>query len=358
MSNPIFSSKLYRRDLAEARRLEERLRLHFDVDEARVIVAGAGLDPTKITIAGSPAAAWAAILDHAAKEFELEALLASAERNLRPAPKDADMHSAIEGVRLAAEGSGSVSPMRLLLSGDRPFLGRTTLRGFVPELRNWHSAASILVVRGEPDSGRTETQILLEDGSDPAHEKFVLLDESISLDSTLRAIWRVAGVPGAVPSAGQETLTTESAMLTDFWIDVKDALETNDRFLWVVFDDLDKGPGRIAVRTLAEVLAIRFRDVRFQRRIRLVMLGYPEPQLPSKVIAAHVRNDTTEKIDDTHVRAFVDFCTTVAGKTLGDATNTATDICAKAKARMNDVVPYLEALNGELRIWYRGQSWN
>jgi hypothetical protein len=355
VANPIFESRRYRRDLAEARALEEQLRLRFpDVAEARVIVGGAALDDTKIAMTGAPSTFWAAILDFAAKLLELQNLFASVERNLRPAPKDADVRNAIERVRQVAEATGSLSPMRLLLSGDRPFLGRTTLRGLVAELRNWNSSASILVVRGEPDSGRTETQLLLDEGRDAAREKFVLLDEQMPLESTFRAIWRNAGAAGNAPSLGQEPLTTESAMLMDFWTDVKEALETNDRLLWVLFDDLDKGAGRIAVRTLAEVLAIRLKDVSFQRRLRLVMLGYPDPQLPAKVTATLVRNDTIEKIDDSHVRAFVDFCAKVAGKNLGDTALAATDICTKAKAKASDVVPYLEALNGELRAWYRG----
>lgn len=354
MANPIFESERYRRDLLEARALEDQLRLRFpDVAESRVIVGGAGLDHTQIDMTGAPSTFWAAILDFAAKQRELGNLLNSVESNLRLAPKDAEMRTTIERVRQVALAGGSLSPMRLLLSGDRPFLGRTTLRGFVSELRNWDSAASILVVRGEPDSGRTETQILLHEGRDRTREKFVLLHEMIPLNSTLRVIWKEAGVPGTAPSAGQEPLTTESAMLLDFWTDVKDALETNDRFLWVLVDDLDKGPGRIAVRALAEVLAIRFKDVSFQRRIRLVLLGYPEPQLPAKVAATFVRNDTTEKIEDSHVHAFIDFCAKAKGKILSDTKAAARDICAKANAKTSDVVPYLEALNGELRVWYQ-----
>jgi hypothetical protein len=354
MANPIFESTRYRRDLPEARALEDQLRLRFpDVAESRVIVGGAGLDDTQVDMTGAPSTFWAAILDFAARLLELENLLNSVERNLRPVPKDADMRTAIDRVRQVALAGGSLSPMRLLLSGDRPFLGRTTLRGFISELRNWDSPASILVVRGEPDSGRTETQILLDEGRDRTREKFVLLHELLPLNSALRVIWREAGVPGPEPSAGQEPLTTESATLFDFWTDVKIALETNDRFLWVLVDDLDKGPGRIPVRALAEVLAIRFKDVSFQRRIRLVLLGYPEPQLPPKVGAMFVRNDTTEMIDDSHVRAFIDFCAKAKGKTLSDTAAAAGDICAKANAMTSDVVPYLEALNGELRTWYQ-----
>jgi hypothetical protein len=355
VANPIFASKRYRRELAEARALEEQLRLRFpDPGDARLIVGGAGLDVTQIALSGAPVTFWAAILDFAARTLELETLLNSAEQQLRPAPKDAEVRNALQRVREVTESNGSLSPMRLLLSGDRPFLGRTSLRELVPELRNWNSSASILVVRGEPDSGRTETQILLDEGRDTAREKFVLLDEQLPLESSLRAIWKSAGAAGTAPALGQEPLTTESAALLDFWTDVKDALETNDRCLWVLFDDLDKGAGRIAVRTLAEVLAIRLKDVSFQRRIRLVMLGYPEPQLPGKVVASLVRNDTTDAIDDSHVRAFVDFCAKVAGKNLGDPAAAATDICAKATAKTSAVVPYLEALNAELRAWHKG----
>lgn len=355
MANPILESKRYRRDLAEARALEDLLRQRFPVvAEVRVIVGGAGLDDTQIDMMGAPSTFWAAVLDFTAKLLELPKLLDSVERNLRPAPKDAEVRNAIDRVRQVAEADGSLSPMRLLLSGDRPFLGRTTLRGMLAELRNWNSSASILVVRGDPDSGRTETQLLLNEGRDTVRERFVLLDEQMPLESTLRAIWRNAGAAGNAPSLGQEPLTTESAMLTDFWTDVKEALETNDRLMWLLFDDLDKGAGRIAVRALAEVLATRLKDVSFQARLRLVLLGYPDPQLPAKVPATLVRNDVTEKIDDSHVRAFVDFCAKVAGKNLGDTALAATDICTKAKAKTSAVVPYLEALNGELRSWYRG----
>jgi hypothetical protein len=356
VANPIFESRLYRRDLAEARALEKELRLRFpDVVDARLVVGGAGLDHTQIAMAGSPSAIWAAIFDFAAKLLELQKLLESVERQLRPAPKDAEVRAAIESVRRVAQADGSLSPMRLLLRGDSPFLGRTTLRGFVPELRNWNSSASILVVRGEADSGRTETQLLLDEGRDEAREMSTLLDEQMPLQSTMRAIWKSAGAAGEAPKLdSKETLTTESAVLIDFWTDVRQALHDKDRLLWVLFDDLDKGAGRSAVRLLAEVLAIRLTDVSFQRRIRLVMLGYPDPQLPAKVTAKLVRNDTIEPIDDSHVRAFVDYCAKTAGKNLADTATTATDICTKAKAKTSNVVPYLEALNGELRTWYQG----
>jgi hypothetical protein len=355
VANPIFESRRYRRDLAEARALEEHLRQRFpEVPEARNIAQIAGLDTTQIDISGAPSTFWGAILDFAARTLALEALLDSAESALRQPPKDAESRTAIMRVREVTQANGSLSPVRLLLSGDRPFLGRGMLRELVPELRNWSSSASILVVRGERDSGRTETQLLLDEGRDAAREKFVLLDELMPLESTLRAIWKSAGAAGTAPALGQEPLTTESATLLDFWTDVKEALETNDRCLWVLFDDLDKGAGRIAVRTLAEVLAIRLKDVSFQRRIRLVLLGYPDPQLPAKVVAALVRNDATDQIDESEVRAFVDFCAQTAGKTVSDPAAAATTICTKAKASTSAVVPYLEALNAELRAWYKG----
>ena len=60
MANPIFASKRYRRDLAEARALEEQLKLRFpEAVEARTIVGGAALDDTEIDMTGAPSTFWA-----------------------------------------------------------------------------------------------------------------------------------------------------------------------------------------------------------------------------------------------------------------------------------------------------------
>src|SRR5262249_49475992 len=110
VSNPIFDTPRFRRELAEARALEEQLRLRFDITEAGVIVGGAALDKTKIDMTGAPSTFWAAILDFAAARLAIEALLASVERNLRPAPQDADMRAVLDGVRQVDRAAGSLSP--------------------------------------------------------------------------------------------------------------------------------------------------------------------------------------------------------------------------------------------------------
>src|SRR5262249_12661545 len=160
--------------------------------------------------------------------------------------------------RNVASAGGSLQPTRLLLAGDRPFLGRMNLRAVVPEMQNWNGIASILVVRGAANTGRTETHVFLADRNT---DKLVVVDENLQFKSTLRQIWKAAGGAGEPPAVGHEPYTTASAELADFWTDVKEVLETLDRRLWIVFDDLDKGPGRMAVRALAEVLAVRLQDV-------------------------------------------------------------------------------------------------
>ena len=357
MAHPILDSEVYRRDIAEARELQRVLAMQFfDDQDIRTVLTTATISHADVTLTGPSSTIWAGILDFAAKEGKLADLLMGVEKNLNPRPRNQSVWDAIDGVRQVTEATGSLAPMRLLLKGDRPFLGRTTLRGMLTALRDWDSAASILVVRGEPDSGRTETQLLINEGRDDAREKLVLLDQNINFESGLRAIWKKAGADGEPPALAQETLTTESAKLMDFWIDVNSALEDKNRRLWVLFDDLDKGPGRVAARVLAEVLAIRLADVSFQQRIRLVLLGYPDDQLPSKVTAGLVRNDETDKvatIDATHVRDFIDFCTKVAGKKVADPDAAAADIHTKAKNKTSATVPYLQALNGALCDWYK-----
>jgi hypothetical protein len=350
--NLIFDSPQFRRDLPEARDLENEVRLRFDLDEARGIASAALLDVSNFNQTLPPKKYWADVFENASKVGSLEKLVESIEQALEPEPKDRKVREAIKRVREVDRAGGSLFPTRLLLTGDRPFLGRTKLRGILPELLNWNSAASILVVRGAADSGRTETHVLLGDNN---ADEFVYLDESLPLASTLRYIWKKSGATGEAPTPGPEPLTTEAATFIDFWTDVKVALDDEKKRLWVLFDDLDKGPGRVDVRALAEVLAIRLKDVTFQRRIRLVLLGYPDPQLPTKVANTFVRNDTTEDLDASHVRAFLDFCMKAAGKNFDDTSlqSKAAEICALAHANVNNVTPFLEALNTQLKEWYK-----
>jgi len=172
----------------------------------------------------------------------------------------------------------------------------------------------------------------------------------------MRAIWKESGAAGEAPVPGSEPLSTESALAADFWTDIKDALITHQRRLWVLFDDLDKGPGRADVRVLAEVLAVRLKDISFQQRIRLVLLGYPDPSLPKKVKPTLVRNDTTEDFEVTHVQAFLDYCLTLAGKNFDPASlpAKAKDLHDTARGLIDDDTPFSQALNQVLSEWHRG----
>ncbi|MFC4420131.1 effector-associated domain EAD1-containing protein [Cupriavidus pampae] len=357
MSHPILDHHLYRRDLPEAGELENQLRhKFFDAAATRNVLNRAGLDPVNINWDRPATSFWAEILDFAAGNHALDALLTAADQSLDPPPKHADLRAAIDRVRqYQAIGAPGV-PMRVLLSGDRPFLGRAMLRGLMPELANWDSNAAILVVRGNADSGRTETQFLLAEDRDRQSERIVLLHEDLPLQSTLLSIWREAGVPGTVPRIDADALSTETALFIDFWTEVKVALDDHDRRLWALFDDLDKGPDRKLVQQLAEVLAVRLRDKGFQQRFRLVLLGYPADNLPAKVPGALVRNDQTEMLDDTHVRAFLTQCMKAKGKAFdaGWDEETARKICAQAQDRTTPERPFLESLNNELNAWYRG----
>jgi hypothetical protein len=116
---------------------------------------------------------------------------------------------------------------------------------------------------------------------------------------------------------------------------------------------------------LAEVLAIRLRDVAFQRRLRLVLLGYPEPQLPSKVQRSLVRDDVTEALDASHVEDFLSYCLTTAGKNFDPASlpERAAELCEQARSQVaaalaaGYVVPFHEALHGALRTWHGREAW-
>jgi hypothetical protein len=349
VANAILDATTFRRELPEARALEGILSKAFwNHAEAGTIADEAGLGPEKLDLTGPPSTFWGRILDAAARAGVLARILERVEaRQINQAIKQA-----IADVRSVNQAGGSLQPTRLLLDGGRPFLGRHKLREVAPELQNWNGSAAILVVRGDEDSGRTETHVFLADRNT---DKLVVLGEELQLRSSMREIWKAAGAAGEPPAPGQGALTTESALLQDFWIDVKEALDTSDRRLWIMFDDLDKGPGRSEVRALAEVLAVRLKLIPFQRRIRLVLLGYPEPKLPDKVPAICVREDRTDELTEIQVKAFLDYCLAATGKQIAeDRDSLAKRVCDAARARATAATPYVEALNGELTSWYRG----
>lgn len=351
MSNPIFERGEYLRSFKEARDFEDHLALRFDDSNiAKRIAQAAGLNALQVVWNVPPASLWAAILDMAAKQGSLMELIQAIEEELSPEPKDPFVRKAIRDLCNLSQPGGRLSLNNLVMSGDRPFLGRANLRSLLPELRNWDSAASILLVQGAPDTGRTETQVILNEGN---IDKLVYVNENMPVNSTLRSIWKKAGAAGNPPSLDGERLTTESAIYIDFWSDVKEALDDRDQRMWILFDDLDKGPGRAEVKILAEVLAIRLTDITFQRRFRMAILGYPEPNLPEKVPAIVVREDKTELFDESHVQAFLEFCMKRAGKNFNEQwlKTKASDLCQRASSRAPNTT-FHAALNSELRQWY------
>ncbi|MBX3157213.1 MAG: hypothetical protein KF773_14655 [Deltaproteobacteria bacterium] len=352
MSNPIFTSTFYRRDLGEASRFEEELANTIDDPAvARRVAQQAGLVPAVIDTSGPPSTFWSRILDKASQAGLLEKLVKRIEEKWGD---NNQIATAIANLRNATV-SGSLQVTKLLLEGDRPFLGRKGLREALPKVENWQSSVSILVVRGAPDTGRTHTQELIADRN--GKDVRVLLNENLQLVSTMKRIWSVAGATGPVPAViAGEPLSTESAVLADFWTDVFAVLDERDRRMWVLFDDLDKGPGRVEVRALAEVLAIQLVDVSFQRRLRLVLLGYPEAQLAAKnVPAAFVVDDVTEDLGTTEIKAFIDYCLRRAGRKAFDdptLTSNSEKLCADARALVTPTLSFAEALNHVVRGWY------
>jgi hypothetical protein len=347
VGNPILDADTFRRDLPEARELEKALGAQFfDPTEILKIAQGAGLPLGAFNPNVATSKLWADVLDAASAQQTLPDLVTRLEEE----KLNARVTKAIARVRDVEKAGGSLQPTRLLLDGGRPFLGRSNLRAVLPELKGW-GAASILVVRGAADSGRTETHVFL---ADRTTDKLVFVDESRPLKSSMHDIWKAAGAHGPVPADDAEALTTESAALGDYWTDVKEALESANRRLWVVIDDLDKGAGRLEVRILADVLATRLKDVTFQKRLRLVLIGYPEAELPEKVSPALVREDKTDDLlDETHVMAFFDYCLSATGKQLSDDRGQlAKKVCDAARARPK--LSFVEALNLELSSWYRG----
>lgn len=121
MSHPVFDSAVLRRDLAELRELEERLRLRYPyIDHVRKILVTSGLDHIGLDPESSPAELWGRTLEVAAKTHVLDKLLSGIEATLIQVPNDRKIGEAILRVRELTAGAQSSRPLWPGAPGMRP----------------------------------------------------------------------------------------------------------------------------------------------------------------------------------------------------------------------------------------------
>lgn len=324
MVHLFFDSAAYPWTFPEARALWKLLSATYpawgEIDLIRRIC-----DPNIVAIAaGSPDDMWSDMLDNVAtanrlKEFD------SALRSRRSPHLDKALD------RLIA----AVNPNTATWFLETPiFVNRLQLRTALAELASPKTDKNVLIVRGDPQSGKSWTRHVVRHFADVLGEGCNYLYEPVvtTVDQAVDYIFMELG--GEAP----QRLTTEAAWYGRVAQTMVKAAQARNRGSWIVVDDLGAGLDGTPrmepeVRKLFEQLALHMLNPAFAKWFKLVLIGYPDKPAPSKWLQITLEDRTTAA--DMHPEAVSNFlCRWAAwkGKNLSDALalSLAHDVLARA----------------------------
>ncbi|MEU7281703.1 hypothetical protein AB0A69_23450 [Streptomyces sp. NPDC045431] len=248
------------------------------------------------------------------RQLRLVEAVAASDR-LAVRPEVAKAHEFLERLREDRNVHASQDSFRTLVlkNGTEAFIDRQnlreTLRRFVDDPEK-----SVLVVDGDPDSGRSYTYKLIRhvgqhSGFRPAR---VTLSPAATAARVLRRLAEFVGEPHAAGPSPPDPAGRDDplASLEDavHWV-VRRAATGEDTF-WLVLDECDKLDATSDVWDLIGQLALAVYEhaaVRGEQAPRLVLLGYGPTmrQLPYDVRGSVCR-DTARVADGADLRAFFD----------------------------------------------------
>jgi hypothetical protein len=164
-----------------------------------------------------------------------------------------------------------------LLADDRPFINRTLLR---EKLQRFAISPTfrVLLVRGEPKSGKTWTQYMVTELAQTLGEECVYLNADLisTVDDAIEQCFAALGDLNGPPPR----LETEDAWFRKVCLRLQAIATNTKQITWIVVDDLgvdEKGP-RLdpLIRQFLDQFALSMANPAFRRWFRLVLLDYPD----------------------------------------------------------------------------------
>jgi hypothetical protein len=287
VGHPILDSLTYPWKRPEAKGLFDALaRVVTDREEILAIFEDCGGDAMWLRQSATTGGQWRAVIDALAAN----GLVRPFAEHLRAYPRlrrNARFHRALSAVLDAPP----IAELRFVEDGP-VVLDRESLRTKLGRLDPDANPLKVLIVRGEPENGKSHGRHLFARvAHDRGAEVLYLADGMVStVEQAVELILGVLGGSGNLPdrdSTVGDPDSTEDAWYQAICIELQKVAARHDRRLWVVVDDLGSTPDGAPlmdrrIRAFFEQFALFLLSPVFAQRFRLMLIHYPEDRVPTK----------------------------------------------------------------------------
>jgi hypothetical protein len=296
LSHPFFDAQRFPLHLPEAQELL-RVLTQMERERGRIEQLYESCLPDPPPLAPQPAdLMWTEALHVLTARHRLDRLF---EFVLETHPHPA-IENAILAVRMPARSpgiSGGDDPAAAPDDDEPIVLDRRSLRTTINRLAPNRTAMKAIVVRGEPDSGKSHGRHLFERAAqlNPGGQPFdghdyrpvtVYLGAGMifTVDDAVQELYSVFNATSRIPLPGQ---TTTSAYYGHVWRQLRQVAEEHRSVLWIAVDDLgfdDDGAALLdgEIRVFFDHLVPLLANPPYRTRFRLMLIHYPEGKLPTR----------------------------------------------------------------------------
>ena len=199
-----------------------------------------------------------------------------------------------------------------LIGGEVPFLDRTDLREYLDLLANKASPVKVILVRGEPKSGKSYARYLFDYvASKHDAQPIYLFDGIIStVDEVVLQLFSAFGASDEIPNNN----TTSNAWYKLVCIKLMEIAERKQQALWIAIDDLGLDSDDIPlfdveIKKFCDQFALHMINPLFRKWFRVMLINYPEGEVPTNWKRNMWKEDKTSvgDIQEDHIKAFLLF---------------------------------------------------
>jgi hypothetical protein len=306
VAHPFFDIVAYPWHRTDARELHAVLTMAITVPASiDLLYKGSSAEVLPLNQNQAPNLIWKEALENLAVAGALQALcnlvLAQAGRNKSLRKALEDVINAVPAVEVQ------------FVPDSVSVLDRVELRNSLTNLESDASPVRVLLVRGGPKTGKSQGKFLFERAAKDSGAKVVYLFEGIvaTVDDVVKQLFGALEATSEIPDPRS---TTREAWYQAVCVQLQEVAARKKQRMWIAVDDLGPGPGDPPaplldreIREFCEQFALNMPNPLFAEWFRLMLIHYPEGDVPTRWRHEFWSEDRTSEADvqQTHVEEFL-----------------------------------------------------